>query len=229
MPGCAHECCRVVITKVCPVITFDRRKGLATWTASPQNRLMEPVTLATERLSLRTFTPADTGEVYEACQDPDIQRWTTIPSPYARADADGFVNRMVPDGWRHDTEYTFAVRALEGGPLVAAASLHHPRSGAWEVGFWTAKEHRGRGYMTEVVLGLARWAFTDLRCTRLEWRAEVGNTGSRSVVEKAGFTVEGTLRGGLLNKGTLRDSWVGALLPSDLGLPSHQPYLPART
>lgn len=155
---------------------------------------MEPVTLSTERLSLRMFTPDDTDETYEACQDPDIQRWTTVPSPYARVDAEGFIGGMVPDGWRHDTEYTFAVRTRGGGPLVAAASLHHPRSGAWEVGFWTAKEHRGRGYMTETVLALARWAFTDLGCTRLEWRAEVGNTGSRTVAEKAGFTVEGTLR-----------------------------------
>ncbi|WP_030794605.1 GNAT family N-acetyltransferase [Streptomyces sp. NRRL S-920] len=190
---------------------------------------MEPVTLTTERLSLRTFTPEDIDEVYEACQDPEIQRWTTIPSPYARVDAENFVSRMVPDGWRNDREYTFAVRPRGGGPLIAATSLHHPRSGAWEVGYWTAKEHRGRGYMTEAVLGLARWAFTDLRCPRLEWRAEIGNTGSRAVVEKAGFTVEGVLRASLLNKGTLRDGWVGALLPSDIAMPSPQPYLPAKT
>jgi RimJ/RimL family protein N-acetyltransferase len=189
---------------------------------------MEPVTLTTERLILRTFTPAETDETYEACQDADIQRWTTIPSPYSRADAEGFIGRMVPDGWRHDTEYTFAVRPREGGPLVAAVSLHHPRSGAWEVGFWAAKEHRGRGYVTEAVIGLARWAFADLGCTRLEWRAEVGNTGSRAVADKAGFVFEGTLRGAHLTKATLRDCWVGALLPSDLGLPSAQPYLPAR-
>ncbi|MEU3740444.1 GNAT family N-acetyltransferase [Streptomyces sp. NPDC032198] len=189
---------------------------------------MEPVTLTTERLVLRAFTPADIDETYEACQDADTQRWTTIPSPYARTDAEGFVTRMVPDGWRHDTEYTFAVRPRGGGPLIAAASLHHPRSGAWEVGFWTAKEHRGSGYMTEIVLTLARWAFTDLGCNRLEWRAEVGNTASRAVAEKAGFTFEGTLRGALLNKATLRDCWVGALLPGDIGLSSIQPYLPAR-
>ncbi|AZM53586.1 GNAT family N-acetyltransferase [Streptomyces sp. WAC 01529] len=189
---------------------------------------MEPVTLTTERLSLRAFTSEDIDEVYEACQDPEIQRWTTIPSPYARVDAEHFISRMVPDGWRNDLEYTFAVRPRGGGPLIAATSLHHPRSGSWEVGFWTAKEHRGHGYMTEIVLGLARWAFTELGCTRLEWRAEVGNAGSRAVVEKAGFTIEGVLRAGLLNKGTLRDSWVGALLPSDIAMASPLPYLPAK-
>ncbi|MEV5982783.1 GNAT family N-acetyltransferase [Streptomyces sp. NPDC052114] len=189
---------------------------------------MEPVTLTTERLCLRTFVPEDIDEIHLACQDPDIQRWTTVPSPYARVDAEDFVHHRVPSAWREDVEYTFGVRPREGGPLLAAASLHHPRSGTWEVGFWTAKEHRGLGYMTETVLGLARWAFTDLRCTRLEWRAEVGNTGSRAVVEKAGFTVEGVHRAGLLNKGTLRDGWVGALLPSDLGMASSVPYLPAK-
>lgn len=112
--------------------------------------------------------------------------------------------------------------------MIAAVALHFPRSDGWEVGYWTAREHRGHGYMTEAVQAVSRWAFLTLGAIRVEWRAEVGNTGSRAVAERAGFTLEGTLRGGLLNKGTLRDCWVGGLLPSDLGLPDPHPYLPAR-
>lgn len=197
---------------------------------------MEPLTLTTGRLLLRTFLPHDTDAVYEACQDPEIRRWTTVPSPYARQHAERFIGRMVPDGWRDDTEYAFAViragdagaRAGGTGPLVAAVSLHHPRAGTWEVGFWTAKEHRGLGYMTEAVTAVCRFAFTTLGAIRVEWRAEVGNTGSRAVAERAGFQVEGVLRAGLLNKGTVRDCWIGALLPSDVRLPGPYPYLPAR-
>ncbi|MEU6391367.1 GNAT family N-acetyltransferase [Streptomyces sp. NPDC046939] len=188
---------------------------------------MDPVKLTTARLRLRTFEPADIDEVCAAVQDPGIQRWVPVPSPYTRADAEYFVRSVVADGWRTDTEYTFAVRTAEDGPVLGAVAIHHPRAGTWEIGFWAAKEHRGRGYTTEAVLALARWAFTDLGCTRLEWRAEVGNTGSRTVAEKAGFTMEGTLRSGLLNKGVVRDCWIGALLPSDLGLPCPVPYLPA--
>ncbi|MFJ4923895.1 GNAT family N-acetyltransferase [Streptomyces sp. NPDC088725] len=191
---------------------------------------MEPVTLTTERLLLRPFTAADTAAVHQACQDPDIQRWTTVPSPYTRQHAEQFIGRLAPDGWRDDTEYTFAVEPRDGpGRPVAAISLHHPRSGTWEAGYWTAKEHRGLGYMTEAVRTLARWAFTDLAAIRVEWRAEVGNEGSRAVAEKAGAVVEGVLRAGLLNKGVLRDCWIGALLPTDLGLPGTHPYLPGRT
>ncbi|MEE1752193.1 GNAT family N-acetyltransferase [Streptomyces sp. SP18CS02] len=188
---------------------------------------MEPVTLTTERLLLRAFVPADSEEVRAACQDPGIQRWIPVPTPYEREHADEFVGRTVPDGWRTDTAYTFSVRLREGGPLLASASLHHPREGAWEIGFYTVGEHRGRGYATETVLGLARWAFTELGSARLEWRAQVGNTGSRTVAERAGFTVEGVLRSAMDHRGTMRDCWVASLLPSDLGLPGSRPYLPA--
>ncbi len=192
-----------------------------------QNRAMDPVTLTTDRLQLRTFVPTDIDEVYAAAQDPDIQRWTTIPSPYARVDAEYFINRVVADGWLGDTEYTFAIRTENRGPVVGAISLHHPRAGSWEIGFWTAKRFRGRGYMTEAVLGVAHWAFTDLSCPRLEWRAEVGNVGSLTVAERAGFTMEATLRAAMPNKGVLRDCWLASLLPPDLDLPTPLPYLPS--
>ncbi|WP_175408479.1 GNAT family N-acetyltransferase [Streptomyces sp. TRM64462] len=192
---------------------------------------MEPVVLTSERLILRTFTPADTEDVRAACQDPELHRWIPLPDPYRREDAEDFVLRHVPEGWRDDTEYTFSARALRedgSGPLLASVSLHHPRAGTWEVGFYTVKEHRGNGYATEAVRTLALWAFTALGCARLEWRAQTGNTGSRLVAEKAGFTMEGVLRAGLEHRGTRRDCEIASLLPSDLGLPSPVPYLPSR-
>jgi RimJ/RimL family protein N-acetyltransferase len=99
--------------------------------------------------------------------------------------------------------------------------------GVGEIGFWTAKEHRGHGYITEASLAASRWAFTQVAIDRVEWRAEVGNHASRTVAERAGFTIEGTLRSAINNKGVRRDCWVGSLLPSDLGLASTAPYLPA--
>ncbi|MFD4870489.1 GNAT family N-acetyltransferase [Streptomyces sp. NPDC058412] len=188
---------------------------------------MEPITLTTDRLELRPFVPADEDEVHAAAQDPDIQRWTLVPSPYERAHAHAFVNELVPNGWREDTGYPFAVRLGAGGPLVAAVGVHVHGAESYEIGFWAVKEHRGRGYVAEAVTAVARWAFTALGVTRLEWRAEVGNAGSKAVAEKAGFRVEGVLRAGIEQRGTSRDCWVGALLPSDLGLPSRLPYLPA--
>ncbi|MEV5435767.1 GNAT family protein [Streptomyces sp. NPDC052682] len=191
---------------------------------------MDPVTLTTDRLVLRAVGPQDTGSVHTAAQDPDIQRWTTIPSPYLPEHARAFTEQQVPDGWARGTEFTFGVflRSGEGAELAGVIGLMARSAGVAEIGFWAVKEHRGHGYITEAVLAACRWAFTHASIDRVEWRAEVGNQASRAVAERAGFTLEGTLRSALDNKGVRRDCWVGSLLPSDLGLPSTAPYLPAR-
>lgn len=189
---------------------------------------MEPVTLTTERLLLRAVGPDDAEAVFAAARDPAMQRWISrFPSPYPREHAEGFTGRTVPDGWAGDSMFTFGA-FLPGGTLVGMLAVTMRAPGVGEVGFWAVREHRGRGYVTEATLAAARWAFTALAVDRLEWRAEVGNLPSRAVAERAGFTVEGTLRSGVANKGVRRDCWVGSLLPSDLGLPSTAPYLPAR-
>ena len=188
---------------------------------------MEPITLTTERLVLRPFGAQDADSVYLACQDPDIQRWTVVPSPYSRADAELFTEKLSPAGWQDDSMYNFAVVLRGTGVLVGALGINsRSLPGTYEVGFWTARKHRGFGYTTEAVLGSARWAFLALAADRLEWRAETGNTPSRTVALRAGFRMEGEQRSALLNKGIRRDTWNAALLPSDLGLPGTHPYLP---
>lgn len=198
---------------------------------------MEPVTLATERLVLRPFEPSDAPAVHAACQEPDIPRWTGVPSPYGIEDAEHFVGTAVPEGWRDDTTYHFAVVSRADGSLVGAmglvrlARLHTPERQA-ELGYWTAKEHRGRGCTVEAARAVVRWGFDDLGVERMEWHAEAGNEGSRAVARKLGFRMEGTLRAKKVHGGTRRDVWIGSLLPSDLpgetGEPgsAHRPAAP---
>ncbi|WP_371616133.1 GNAT family N-acetyltransferase [Streptomyces sp. NBC_00454] len=187
---------------------------------------MDPITLTTERLVLRPHLPADTGEVHAACQDPLIQRYISVPVPYGHTDAEAYVTG-VPGKWQDDSEYNFAVRLGADGPLVATIGLAPKGDHAHEVGYWAVAQHRGRGYLSEALPAVAHWAFTEAGCVRMIWRAAVGNHASRAVAEKAGFLVEGVTRAGMEHRGTLRDCWTGALLPSDLSLPSRLPYLPS--
>lgn len=193
---------------------------------------MEPTTITTDRLLLRPFRPEDTEAVFIACQDPGIQRWTTVPSPYAREHAEAFVTTICPDGFRTGAAFTFGVFVRETGELVGAIDVRPERSPGGpahrgEVGYWTAREQRGRGYTGEALDALARWSFTELQLGRLEWRAHVGNTASRRVAERAGFTMEGVLRSCLVRNGTSQDLRIGSLLPSDLGLEGPTAYLPS--
>ena len=188
---------------------------------------MDPVTLHTARLLLRPVGPQDTVAVYAAAQDPEIQRWTMIPSPYLPEHARSFTEEIAPGGWANGSMLTFGLFLPEGEELVGMMDLMMRSLSTAEIGFWCAKEHRGHGYVTEATEEVSRWAFTHLSIDRVEWRAEVGNHASRAVAQRAGFVMEGVLRAAIIHRGVRRDSWVGALLPSDLGLPSTAPYLPA--
>ncbi|MYS25267.1 Protein N-acetyltransferase, RimJ/RimL family [Streptomyces sp. DvalAA-14] len=195
---------------------------------------MEPISLTTDRLLLRPLAPADAPAVHTACQDPDIPRWTSVHSPYALADADDFVGRICVEGWRDDVLYNFGVFTRDTGDLVGSMGLVRlgqlpaPDHQA-ELGYWTAKEQRGKGYTVEAGRAVCGWAFAALGVERIEWYAEAGNEGSRAVALRLGFVMEGTIRSKIVQEGTRRDAWSGSLLPSDWGRQSATAYLPYGT
>jgi len=175
--------------------------------------------LTTPRLLLRPIGPDDVEAVYAACQDPQIQRWTTVPSPYLLEHAEHFACDYVPKAWAAGDAALFGVTDLGDGQLLASVGLHFDRGrddGIAEIGYWTAASARGRGITTEAVAAVCAWGLTSCGVQRLEWYAEVGNVASRRVAEKVGFTIEGTLRSFLLRPGGDRVAgWVGSLLSAE--------------
>ena len=172
--------------------------------------------LTTSRLLLRPIGPSDVLAIYQACQDPQIQRWTTVPSPYLMEHAEQFAGDYAPKAWASGDAAVFGVTDLHTGALLASVGLHFDRGrddGIAEIGYWAAATARGRGVTTEAVAAVCSWGFAACGVQRLEWYAEVGNVPSRRVAEKVGFSIEGTLRSFLLRPGGERvDAWVGSLL-----------------
>ena len=178
---------------------------------------MEPVEITAGSLHLRPWEPGDAEQVYEACQDPELQRWTRVPSPYRREDAVSFVEQVSPREWESGKGAPFAVLDATSGRLLASVGFVRldGRDDVAEIGFWCAASARGRGVTTQAVGAVCRWGFGALGLQRVDWLAEVGNAGSRRVAEKAGFTVEGVLRGRLAARRGRADAWIGGLLPGD--------------
>ncbi|MEU1972288.1 GNAT family N-acetyltransferase [Microbacterium sp. NPDC019599] len=186
---------------------------------------MEPVTLHTERLELSIPRDADIDAVLEACQDPDIQRYTTVPSPYERRHAEEFVQRVAKH-WDDGTEQTWAMR--DGETLAGMIGLYRQGAGSAELGYWVAPDCRGRGLVTEASRAVLDWAFSveGLDLDRVEWRAVVGNIGSARAARTVGFRYEGTLRQALRNAaGDRDDGWIAGLLATDDRTPQPWPVL----
>ncbi|MFD5215568.1 GNAT family N-acetyltransferase [Microbacterium sp. NPDC058345] len=189
---------------------------------------MRPVTLRTERLVLSIPTDADIDAITAACQDPEIPRWTTVPSPYSRDDAADFV-RLVAGWWADGVETVWAIRKDEA--LAGMVGLHriktHPHGGEAEIGFWGVAEHRGQGLMREAARAVVDWAFDELHLARIGWRAVVGNVPSARTARSLGFRYEGMLRQAESSPRGRDDGWIAGLLADDDRAPVAWPVLDA--
>ena len=185
-------------------------------------------------LLLSVPTHADVDRIAEICQDPAIQEWTTVPSPYTRGSAVSFVEQVVAPGWESGEELTWAVRELPGGSrgqdgvLVGMIGISAHPSGTGEIGYWLAPRARGRGTVTRAARALIDVVLEGdgpgapggpLPLRALRWRCDihdgVPNWASWRVAWSLGFVREGHVRRLLANDGALHDGWIGTLLPDD--------------
>ena len=168
-------------------------------------------------VTLRPWTVDDVAAIARACNEPEIARWIhQMPSPYGERDAREYV-AATQAAWREGAGAFFAI--LAGGDTVGSIAIHvqDPAWGNVEVGYWTAAEARGRGLTTRALRLISRWAIEEAGAERVQLRADVHNTASLRVAEKAGFTREGTLRSAAYNQrqGRRIDYAVYSLLPGE--------------
>ncbi|HEU4807608.1 MAG TPA: GNAT family N-acetyltransferase [Homoserinimonas sp.] len=175
---------------------------------------MEPFTLTTERLLLDELQPDDAQTIFEFCQDPEFERYLTIPWPYRLGDARYFITEHVPSGWSSAQELSWAVRTSDG-TLLGVVGLRS-KLGRFDIGFWLGSPHRGNGYMPEAVRAVLDWAFESGVASEVSWECVAGNLASATVARKLGFTFGGVRPSVLPSRdGSHPESWHGLLRASD--------------
>lgn len=145
-------------------------------------------------VSLRPWADADLAAMIAALQDPEIPRWTTIPSPYGERDAREYVRRAEPDRLAGRELGLAVVEAA--GTVVGGCGLSRfdwPELKC-EIGYWIAREARGRAVGTRAVRLFSRWALGPLGMERVELLVDPRNEPSNRLAHSAGFVREGLMR-----------------------------------
>lgn len=164
------------------------------------------------RHMLRTLRPDDAQSIARHADDEEVARWLrdAFPHPYSEADAQTFIE----DCLTADPERQLLLAIAIDGEAVGSIGLFRGSDvyvKSAELGYWLGRDFWGRGVMTRAVeeicaMGFARWDIV-----RIHADPYAANVGSRRVLEKAGFTLEGTLRQSVFKRGRLQDSCVYAL------------------
>lgn len=149
-------------------------------------RPLEP--LSDGVVSLRPIGLADADDVTRECQDPEISRWTTIPSPYALTDAVEWLTR-VEANWANGHEASFAIVDAAQGALLGSISLSGSTTdpAVAIAGYWVGAASRGRGVATRALRQACEWGFAHHDLTAIELVTMVGNDASARVALKGGF------------------------------------------
>jgi RimJ/RimL family protein N-acetyltransferase len=173
--------------------------------------------LGDDVIALRLPALRDVDAITDACQDPDIPRFTRVPSPYGRSDAIAFVDRTARS-WDDGTSAIFAIATAADDRLVGSVGLVriHEERAVTEIGYWLAREARGRGIAARAVRLVSRWAVLELGIARVELMTRVENDASQRVAVAAGYTREGLLRSYATLHGSLTDVIMFSFLPRDV-------------
>lgn len=146
-------------------------------------------------VTLRPWLEDDLPVMTDALQDPEIPRWTTIPSPYGERDAREYLRRAEPDRISGRELGLAVVDAAEGTVLggCGLARFDWPELKC-EIGYWVAREARGRTVGTRAVRMLSRWALGPLGIERVELLVDPRNEPSNRLALSTGFAREGLMR-----------------------------------
>jgi RimJ/RimL family protein N-acetyltransferase len=161
-------------------------RGAATLGAMRPDASFE--SLSTERLVLRRSRPEDAEAISAYRSIPEVGRyqgWARTDPEFIREEIEQMAGRAPGErGW-----VQLSVEERDGGRLVGDVGLSPAESepGVVKVGYTMDPAAQGRGYATEAVRALVRYAFEVLDADVVRAYADAHNTPSIRVAEKAGL------------------------------------------
>ena len=174
--------------------------------------------LETTRLRLEHFAPKNAAALLEYYAR---NREYLVPWEPARPEAFYVLEAQLRESERaveaalRGSAYRFVAFERDSEYVVAYVSLHEIRRGIAQdaiVGYSVDELRQGRGYATEAVGAVVRFAFESLNLHRIRTSYQPPNAASGRVLEKLGFVREGYAREELFINGAWQDGVLVAMV-----------------
>jgi len=154
-------------------------------------RLPFPIVLTGDGITLREWQSGDLDDLIVLLDDPDIARWTPMPSPFDIEAGIAYLKRAHL-GRAGGQRIQLAITVGGGLPLgeVLLFGVDAGRKEA-ELGYLVGAGHRRHGLATRSLTLLSGYARATLGLTRLLLRIDPGNTASCAVARRCGYRLTG--------------------------------------
>ena len=130
---------------------------------------------------LRPISPSDAQWIFEACQDQQIQYWTTIPKPYLLEHAQAFAAEKIK-------EYKIWVIQDQNDKAVGVISIHGvDENGNAEIGYWVAPWGRGKNAVVDAIAEVENFAYNQKNIKTIQATISDLNEASQKVAIRSGL------------------------------------------
>ncbi|MEC5161110.1 MULTISPECIES: GNAT family N-acetyltransferase [unclassified Janthinobacterium] len=174
-----------------------------------------PVTLTTERLTLRSIEKSDADAHFAIFSDPAVMRYWSSVAWTDMAQAHAEVQRTL-DAYADGSTLCLGVVLRTTGEMVGVVTLYsiHHESRRCGLGYALAQAHWGKGYLGEAVATMLAHGFGELNLNRVEADVDPRNSASEKLLQRMGFQKEGYMPQRWIVNGEVGDTVFYGLLRS---------------
>lgn len=153
-----------------------------------------PVTLQTDRLTLRFLHASDTQALYTIHSDPVVMRYFSGAAWTDPAQGDAVIASAL-DGYGNGSSMPLALILRDTGNLIGTIKPHafHAQNRRCEIGYALASAHWGHGYLSEAMRATLDYLFKEMNMNRIEADIDPRNLASAKLLLRMGFQKEGTM------------------------------------
>lgn len=168
--------------------------------------------------SLREWRMEDAGELARIISPGVLENLRDgIPFPYTQRDGEEFIASMLSADPRRVFAFAITAQGRLAGSITAFRQENiHCRTA--ELGYYLGEEWWGRGLASSAVAQACRRIFETSDILRIFAEPFARNAASCRVLEKAGFTLEGTLRKNAVKNDQILDMKLYALVREAEGM-----------
>jgi len=152
----------------------------------------------TERLRIRYLKNSDKKDLIKNINNLEVSKWLLVVAyPYKSKDAKGWISYcQKQDKKKKRDAYDFGIELKEEKKIIGGIGINKIDNfqGTASVGYWLGKEYWRKGYGSEALNEILKFAFNKLKLRRIEARVFSGNPSSGKLLKKFGAKLEGTGR-----------------------------------
>jgi RimJ/RimL family protein N-acetyltransferase len=154
-------------------------------------RLPYPIALTGDGISLREWRDEDLDDLVRLLDEPEIARWTPMPSPFDLEAGVAYLKRARQS--RASGQRIQLAITVDGTRPVGEVLLFGIDAGVREaeLGYLIGAPHRRRGLASAALSLLSGYARSTLGLSRLVLRIDPANTASCAVARRCGYRLTG--------------------------------------